>query len=511
MSSKLPKAKQTKSKGKEQGQGPAAVKAGATQKASIASVETKTQPTAVDETSLAPVGGDDISTSSPTRVADSPLLTTESPCAKTQPQEVETETAINKESVNISDGACTVLRDDEDCFLADFTKGAKLDKGNKFELWDPFKRGRIAVSLVEMDPDVTLRIRSAPGLDASEVGIVHPGDTFDVAGRCGFWLRICGDDERWVLERTDDLILVEILPSSSWGLSWGRSLLTSWGGQGSPSQGKKEREEVENDKSSSGWGLGLLSKKVTEYVPSVSSISVSASAVASNAVSKILAAGAEDREEATDSVRTDEENLVDDKGVVASEGASTLAGHKTVSIDENGVELDQGGLAPVRIVSQGITYIEGTLGWLGGVAGGVKAAAMDSSTMLLSDDMVDKAWEGVKGTAKASKSVVCGSTEAICHVTELGRAALVNVAEAVLPVSSGSSKDLFPNRSLGGVLAIELCGGLVQRDPLADEDDDPFLSDDYTTTPPVPGSFAAVARLVEERFQDQVPLTNASI
>ena len=39
---------------------------------------------------------------------------------------------------------------------------------------------------------------------------------------------------------------------------------------------------------------------------------------------------------------------------------------------------------------------------------------------------------------------------------------------------------VYPNRALGGVLAIELSGCVIERDPhVDDEDDDPFMSDDY--------------------------------
>ena len=402
----------------------------------------------------------------------------------------------------------TILRDDEECFLADFTKAGIGDSNKqiKFELWDPFKRGRIAASLVELDPDVTLRIRDAPGLDAQEVGEIKVGETFDIAGCCGCWLRIYGNEERWVMEKNEDLVLVEVLPQSAWGLSWGtaRSLLSSWSTQGVK---KGEEDEGQNSSVSTGWGMGLFSKKVTEYMPaSISAISSSAleisSGVASNAVSKILAVGTEPSEGVSDSEHPNDESDISLR-VKNETPEERKLDTGDVQGEIKGVDIDQGGLAPVRIVSQGITYIEGTIGWLGEVAGGVKAAALDSSA-LLSDDIVDKAWEGVKGTAKASKTVVVGSTDAICHVTELGRAALVNVAEAVLPVTSDSAKDQYPNRTLGGILAIELCGAIVQRDPLAEEDDDQFVSDDFTSTPPVTASFAAISRLVEERFQMQV-------
>ena len=426
--------------------------------------------------------------------------------------DIRTELKIGEQGNNIAaKGSESVLRDDEECFLADFTRGtdSSTEKKCKFELFEPFKRGRIAGDIVDMDPDVTLRIRAAPGLDAAEVGTIQVGDCFDIAGCCGHWLRLCGNEEKWVLEKTDDLVLVEILPQSGWGMSWGRSLLNSWA-----SSGKREEDNSEpgNNKSPGGWSLGLLSKTVTDYVPaSVTAISHSAleisTAVATNAVSKILAVGVDSKEDRSDSdghgIRTEASVCLEKEGTISESVVDSSEVKEEMEEEMNGVEIEEGGLAPVRIVSQGITYIEGTIGWLGGVAGGVKAAALDTSTHLISDDIVDKAWEGVKGTAKASKTVVVGSTDAICHVTELGRAALANVAEAVLPVTP-SSKDRFPNHSLGGVLAIELCGAIVQRDPLADEDEDPFVSDDYTNTPPVAASLSSIRRLVDERFQFQV-------
>lgn len=50
------------------------------------------------------------------------------------------------------------------------------------------------------------------------------------------------------------------------------------------------------------------------------------------------------------------------------------------------------------------------------------------------------------------------------------------------------------------------CAGL-QRDPhVEDEDEDPFMSDDYSSTPVTPGALEAVDKLVAQRFQDRVYL-----
>ena len=46
-----------------------------------------------------------------------------------------------------------------------------------------------------------------------------------------------------------------------------------------------------------------------------------------------------------------------------------------------------------------------------------------------------------------------------------------------------------------------------QRDPhVDDEDEDPFMSDDYSSTPMTPGALEAVDKLVSQRFQDRVYL-----
>jgi len=60
------------------------------------------------------------------------------------------------------------------------------------------------------------------------------------------------------------------------------------------------------------------------------------------------------------------------------------------------------------------------------------------------------------------------------------------------------------------VLLIEISGCIAARDPYVDEEDDPFLSDDFDATPLVPGAIAAITALSEERFGDKVFLMSVA-
>mmetsp|Transcript_33552 Transcript_33552/g.52214 ORF Transcript_33552/g.52214 Transcript_33552/m.52214 type:complete len:208 (+) Transcript_33552:1536-2159(+) len=69
---------------------------------------------------------------------------------------------------------------------------------------------------------------------------------------------------------------------------------------------------------------------------------------------------------------------------------------------------------------------------------------------------------------------------------------------------------MFPNRSLGGVLAIEISGVIILRDPNVDEDDDQFLTDQYDKTPMVPDAIEAVSLLAQGRFQEKIYLISVA-
>jgi hypothetical protein len=91
-----------------------------------------------------------------------------------------------------------VLRDDEECFVADYTGVNEQPKTPKFELFDKVRRARIARELVEMDPEVELRIRTHPSKEAEEIRVLTADDTVEVVGTCGEWLRLAGNDEQWI-------------------------------------------------------------------------------------------------------------------------------------------------------------------------------------------------------------------------------------------------------------------------------------------------------------------------
>ena len=185
------------------------------------------------------------------------------------------------------------------------------------------------------------------------------------------------------------------------------------------------------------------------------------------------------------------------------------------------MELEQGGLTSVRVVSQGISMIEGTLGWLGSTA---KEKAKAVSESINSDDLMDKAWSGVASGVKASSNAVSSASElasrttnavvnsqTISKVGRFGKDTFANVSNTVMSAAGSvlvNCKDndaSHPNRSLGGVLSIELSGCVIQRDPhVDDEDEDPFMSDDYTTTPMTSGALQSISKLVHERFTDRV-------
>eukprot|EP00286_Rhodomonas_abbreviata_P025144 CAMPEP_0181313202 /NCGR_PEP_ID=MMETSP1101-20121128/14121_1 /TAXON_ID=46948 /ORGANISM="Rhodomonas abbreviata, Strain Caron Lab Isolate" /LENGTH=274 /DNA_ID=CAMNT_0023420137 /DNA_START=20 /DNA_END=840 /DNA_ORIENTATION=- len=118
-----------------------------------------------------------------------------------------------------------VLRDDEECFVADYT-GNKTPSGTpKFVQFSSVHKARISRDLVEADEDVSLRIRKEPSKDADELMCIGADDTVEIVGKCGDWLRLAGDEERWMLSimkgEEEDIETVEVFSSGFFGGSWG--------------------------------------------------------------------------------------------------------------------------------------------------------------------------------------------------------------------------------------------------------------------------------------------------
>jgi len=92
-----------------------------------------------------------------------------------------------------------VLRDDEECYVADSTAVNKQKENPpKFELFDQVRRARIARELVEMDAQVQLCIRTHPSTEAEEICVLAAGDVVEGVGTRGEWLRLAGSDEQWI-------------------------------------------------------------------------------------------------------------------------------------------------------------------------------------------------------------------------------------------------------------------------------------------------------------------------
>ena len=83
--------------------------------------------------------------------------------------------------------------------MADYTGAASNQPRTlKFEQFDKVRRARIARELVEIDPEVELRIRRHLSKDAEEIRVITVEDTVELVGACGEWLRLAGNDEQWI-------------------------------------------------------------------------------------------------------------------------------------------------------------------------------------------------------------------------------------------------------------------------------------------------------------------------
>jgi hypothetical protein len=105
---------------------------------------------------------------------------------------------------------------------------------------------------------------------------------------------------------------------------------------------------------------------------------------------------------------------------------------------------------PVRVASQAITMLEGSLGWLGSTASTAAASVQEKAKSVretvTSEEFVDKAWSNVKsgvdvgGSVAASASNIAKSTTT--KVSAIGKSAIstvcLDVAQAcVRPTCAG--------------------------------------------------------------------------
>ena len=345
-----------------------------------------------------------------------------------------------------------VIRDDDECFVADYTGAASNQpRTPKFEQFDKVRRARIARELVEMDPDVELRIRKHPSKDAEEIRVMTADDTVEVVGTCGEWLRLAGNDEQWIkyLQSENPDIpeqLVDVLGPSI--MSVASSLTSGWfsGGAAAPQDDEPPASGAAEDATAAagggraGWGFGGWGKSLSSYVPldKVSAIS-----------SRVLAAGGEGAGPAADAGAGGGAPLSEALPAAQAEGAANqdLAAEFTESLEkkfDKEVKLDEGGLASVRMASQAISMFEGSLGWLGSTATTAAATVQEKAKTVketvTSEEFVDKAWSNVKSGVQAGGSVAVSATKmassttsavvnsgAVNRVTAMGKSAITSV------------------------------------------------------------------------------------
>ena len=340
-----------------------------------------------------------------------------------------------------------VIRDDDECFVADYTGAASNQpRTPKFEQFDKVRRARIARELVDIDPEVELRIRKHPSKDAEEIRVITAEDTVEVVGTCGEWLRLAGNDEQWIkyLQSENPDIpeqLVDVLGPSI--LSVASSLTSGWFSSGaaapqddeSSAGGAAEDAKAGARGGGGGWGFGGWGKSLSSYVPldTVSALS-----------SRVLAAGGEGAGPAGG-----DGSLSDALREAQTEGESNqdIAAELTESVEkkfDKEVKLDDGGLASVRMASQAISMFEGSLGWLSSSATTAAATVQEKAKTVretvTSEEFVDKAWSNVKSGVQAGGSVAVSATKiassttsavvnsgAVNRVTAMGKSAISSV------------------------------------------------------------------------------------
>ena len=100
------------------------------------------------------------------------------------------------------------------------------------------------------------------------------------------------------------------------------------------------------------------------------------------------------------------------------------------------------GCVPVRVASQAISMLEGSLGWLGSTASTAAASVQEKAKSVketvTSEEFVDKAWSNVKssvevgGSVAASASNIAKSTST--KVSAIGKSAITTVVNFVPPL-----------------------------------------------------------------------------
>ena len=307
-----------------------------------------------------------------------------------------------------------VLRDDEECFVADYTGNQSgQPKTPKFEQFECVRRARIARDLVEMDETVELRIRKHPSKDAEEIRVMTADDMVEVVGTCGEWLRLAGDDEQWIKymqSENPDIPeqLVDVLGPSF--ISVASSFTSGWFSSGAAApQDEKSRAtgavaDTAAATSGGGWGFGGWGKSLSSYVPAGAMEKVSAMS------KSVLAVGADGEGAGTggEASLSDTLKSAQNQDETEEDLGTEIADKITKQFDRE-VKLDEGGLASVRVASQAISMFEGGLGWLGSTAStaavNVQTKAKSVRETVTSEEFVDKAWSGVKNGVQVHMSM----------------------------------------------------------------------------------------------------------
>lgn len=246
-----------------------------------------------------------------------------------------------------------VLRDDTECFVADYT-GVESDqpKVPKFEQFDNVRRARIARELVEIDPEVELRIRKFPSKDAEEIRVMTADDMVEVVGTCGEWLRLAGDDEQWIKYMQSDNPdipeqLVDVLGPSL--LSVASSFTSGWFSSSAPAPEDELAATGTGEAPAAaaggggGWGFGGWGKSLSSYVPS--GAMERASAAASAMTANVLAVGAEgDGSNAESGTASLSDTLKEAKKEGDSEDIGSEIAESVSKQFDKEVKLDEGGL-----------------------------------------------------------------------------------------------------------------------------------------------------------------------
>jgi len=167
------------------------------------------------------------------------------------------------------------------------------------------------------------------------------------------------------------------------------------------------------------------------------------------------------------------------------------------------VEMEEGGMSSVRMVSQGISMLENSLGWMKTTA----SATVQKIDQKKVDALVDQAWSGVKEGVSVSSKTLSTATQ-VAQTTACGIKDTIHtgtkLVSTALATDKSKSEAQRPNLKLGGALGIQMSGALLPRVPMPDEDSDPLLTEELESLKPLPHALRTIAALVEERFQEDV-------